>query len=198
MFHLLDKADILRKLKTELKTTIREPSSKVSLATLEQLPYLTACIKECLRLSYGVSSRLQRICPDEALVFNDGKKDWSIPPGTPVSMTCALIHHDETIFPDSHTFQPERWIDQPHLDKYLVSFSKGSRQCLGINLAYAELYLALGRIFRSYGSEKVSFDGDIGYLQLYQTTVADVELVADHFIPLPQAGSKGIRIRVMK
>jgi cytochrome P450 len=198
MFHLLFQADVLRKLKTELKSAISQPSSKVSLLTLEQLPYLAACIKESLRLSYGVSSRLQRICPNETLIFNDGKKDWPIPRGTPVGMTCALIHHEPAIFPDSHTFNPERWINQPHLDKYLVSFCKGSRQCLGINLAYAELYLLLARIFRSYGSDKVSFEDDLGYLGLYETTAADVELVADHFIPLPRAGSKGIRVRVMK
>lgn len=29
------------------------------------------------------------------------------------------------------------------LEKYLITFSKGARQCLGINLAYAEVTLTL-------------------------------------------------------
>ena len=143
-------------------------------------------------------TRVQRIAPDETLIFNDGKKDWSIPPGTPVGMTSVLVHHDESIFPESRKFLPERWIDHPHLDKYLVSFSKGSRQCIGINLAYAELYLALARIFRAYGSKKMRAEDDVGYLELFETTADDVELAKDVFIPMAKAGSKGVRILVKK
>lgn len=43
-----------------------------TLSTSKQLPYLTAYIQEGLQFSCGVSSRLQRICPDEDLVFKDG------------------------------------------------------------------------------------------------------------------------------
>lgn len=41
----------------------------------------TAVIQEGLRLAFGVSTRLQRVCPDETLTFDDGKTQWSIPPG---------------------------------------------------------------------------------------------------------------------
>lgn len=58
-------------------------------------------------------------------------------------MTSVLMHLNPNIFPSPKTFQPERWLENPRLSKYLVSFSKGSRQCLGMNLAYAELYLCL-------------------------------------------------------
>jgi cytochrome P450 len=175
-----------------------DPSAHVSLATLEQLPYLTACVQESLRLGYGASDRVQRIATDETMVFNDGKKDWAIPRGTPVSMSAALLHHDENTFPKSRDFIPERWIETPHLDKYLVSFSKGSRQCIGINLAYAEMYLALARIFRVYGSSEVRFEGDLGWLAVYETGLDDVELFADHFIPVTKPGSKGVRVLVRK
>lgn len=37
----------------------------------------TAVINEGLRLSYGVTTRLPRVAPTEALVY----KDWVIPPG---------------------------------------------------------------------------------------------------------------------
>ncbi len=168
------------------------------MATVEQLPYLTGCVQECIRLSYGVCTRLQRIAPDETLTFNDGNKDWFIPPGTPVSMTSVLIHHDESVFPDSRKFSPERWIGHPDLAKYLVSFSKGTRQCIGINLAYAEIYLVLAKIFRAYGSKDVKEDGDLGYLELFETTDYDVTLTKDVFIPVGAPGSKGIRVLVKK
>jgi cytochrome P450 len=52
-------------------------------------------------------------------------------------MTSVGVHHNETIFPDSQTFKPERWLEKrpegsPPLDRYLVAFSKGSRQCIGM------------------------------------------------------------------
>lgn len=53
-------------------------------------------------------------------------------------MTSVLIHQNPDIFPDPLTFVPERWINdkdrkaEDRLDRYLLSFSKGSRQCLGI------------------------------------------------------------------
>jgi len=88
-------------------------------------------------------------------------------------MTSVLLHHDEKIFPDSHTFDPERWVDNPRLDRYLVSFSKGSRSCIGMNLAHAEMYLWLSNVFRRFGSKGVRFASDEGILELVDTDISD-------------------------
>jgi hypothetical protein len=49
-----------------------------------------------------------------------------------VGMSAYMVHTDENIFQDPFPFSPDRWIGKvKQLDKYLVSFSKGSRQCLG-------------------------------------------------------------------
>jgi hypothetical protein len=71
----------LAKLKAELKEAIPDPSAPLSIKAMEQLPYLSAMITEGLRLSMGTSNRQERVCPDEILVFNDGKKRWHIPQG---------------------------------------------------------------------------------------------------------------------
>jgi cytochrome P450 len=198
VFHLLSQPETLRKLKAELATVMKSSKDPISLAALEQLPYLTGCVQESIRLSYGLSTRLQRIAPDETLVLNDGKKDWHIPPGTPVGMTSVLIHHDQSLFPDSKRFLPERWIGHPQLEKYLLSFSKGTRMCIGINLAYAELYLGIAKVFRGLGSVDVRGAGDEGFLELFETTKDDVEIQKDGFIPLAKKGSKGVRVLVKK
>ena len=84
IYHLLANPSLLNKLKIELKEAIPDPNSEISLTTLEKLPYLTGVIKEGLRLSYGVSSRLPRIAW-EPLVFATKDREWVIPAGTPVS-----------------------------------------------------------------------------------------------------------------
>jgi len=193
-FHILAQPEILHKLKQELVTVMKknEKKSEVQLlAELEKLPYLTATIKEALRLSYGTSTRLPRLAY-EPLQF----KDWIIPPMTPISMSSVLIHHNESIFPDSKAFKPERFLEDKGLDKFMVAFSAGSRVCLGINLAWAELYLSLAGLFGNFGTSETAMEGDLACLELFETGVEDVAIVGDLFFPLVKKGSKGIRVLV--
>lgn len=76
-------------------------------------------------------------------------------PQTVVSMGCTFMHYNENVFPDPYTFSPERWIQKQHpeMENYLVPFSRGPRMCLGINLAWCELYLILGNVFRKLDLE---------------------------------------------
>jgi cytochrome P450 len=96
-------------------------------------------------------------------------------------MTSVLVHLNPRIFPDPHDFIPERWIENPRLSKYLVSFTKGSRQCIGINLAYAEIYVCLANLFWRFPGMK-----------LYETTKSDVEIQADYY--MLKASGKGVRV----
>jgi cytochrome P450 len=133
-FYLISNPTILKKLRAELEAAIPDPTSEVDSLALERLPYLSACIQEGIRLSYGVSARNPRISPDKPTKY----KDWVIPAGTPVSMTTIDIHHDEHIYPNSRSYIPERWLDNPkteegdNLSRYFVAFGKGARSCLGI------------------------------------------------------------------
>lgn len=103
-------------------------------------------------------------------------------------MSAGLVHQNPSVFPSPKEFRPERWLNNPSLSRYLVSFSKGSRQCVGINLAYSELYVCLNAIFSRYGS-----DGP-GKIVLFETDESDVELQHDLFVPYPKLDSKGIRV----
>jgi len=94
-----------------------------------------AVIQEGLRLGLGVSSRLQRISPTQPMRVGA----WTIPPGTPVGMTSILVHQNPQLFYRPREFIPERWIENPQLDEYLLSFSKGSRQCAGITSVHGSL-----------------------------------------------------------
>ncbi|KAH7380825.1 cytochrome P450 [Cadophora sp. MPI-SDFR-AT-0126] len=191
-FHILSNFQTLSTLKTELLTIKRDGETLNSiLIQLEKLPFLTGVIKESLRLSYGPSLRLPRIDPEKPIQFHD----WVIPPGTSVSMTTVLMHHDENIFPDSKEFKPERWLGgDKGLDKYMTAFSGGSRACLGITLAWAELYLGFAGVFGSIGG--VGEKGKRGVMRLVGTDRGDVEIIGDGFFPLVKEGSEGVRVLI--
>lgn len=146
LFYLLENPHILKKLRDELHVAIPDAEARVSWNQLEQLPYLSAVICEGLRLSYGVSTRLQRINPQGPLYLKTGGNlELEIPQNTPVGMTATLIHAHPALFPEPYTFQPERWLDERgkrhhRLDGYLLSFSRGTRQCVGIKyVSFSEI-----------------------------------------------------------
>ncbi|EZF31894.1 hypothetical protein H109_06752 [Trichophyton interdigitale MR816] len=173
-YHLLRNPEKLRRLKEELREAEPDPTAEIRLCQLESLPYLSSVVLEGLsRLSYGVSTRLQRKSPRGVIEY--GKYD--IPPGTPVGMSSVIMHHSEEIFPDSYNFVPERWLDleeRKYLEKYMVSFSSGSRRCLGMNLAKAEIFIAASTIFRRFDFE------------MCDTTLDDIQIHHDLFIPRPK------------
>lgn len=88
VYYMYNNPKILLRLRAELRSLSSGPSpdalDELTLAQLEQLPYLTAVIMEALRLSPGLATRLARIAPDRELIYDDR---WVIPAGTPVSMT---------------------------------------------------------------------------------------------------------------
>ena len=118
-----------RKLKAELHTAWAEGGGvNPSPTALEKLPYLNAVIREGLRLSMGVVSGLLRIVPPQGATI----AGTVVPGGTIVSCSVAFVHRDEDIFPEHEDFRPERWIEDPGLERWLCSFSRGPRMCLGI------------------------------------------------------------------
>lgn len=146
-YHLLQQSDKLQKLKTELSAawpSLNEHEPK--LRDLENLRYLNAVIKESLRLSSGVVSGLLRVVPSTGATIGG----VAVPPGTIVSCGSTFVHYNAAIFPEPDKFVPERWLESAELDNWLVSFSRGPRMCLGINLAWAELRLGFAHVFRKF------------------------------------------------
>lgn len=88
-------------------------------------------IKETLRLTHAVPGKLPRLVPFGGATVPSTAQH--IPAGTCVGVSHYTVHMNPTLFPQPELFRPERWLaDDRALDKWLVSFSKGSRGCLGI------------------------------------------------------------------
>ncbi|KAL9112185.1 MAG: hypothetical protein Q9227_003562 [Pyrenula ochraceoflavens] len=181
-FYILSSPAIRHRLRDDLRKA-RKEHGPLQLQHLEQIPYLTAVIKEGLRHSHGVCQRLSRVFPDHELQF----REWTIPAGVPVAMSSWITHNNPDIFPEPDRFIPDRWLGAQKLDKYIVAWSKGTRQCVGINLAWAELYCTLAAIFGEEHGLK---------LELFETDVSDVKMTRDKFVVGVKDDSKGVRVLV--
>lgn len=179
---ILSNPDLHAKIRKELEDAMPAAEMELSVVQLEKLPYLSAVIKEGHRRVYGIQHRLLRIDSENPMEYNG----FMITPGTPVGMSAKMKHDDPFILPNPHKFDPERWLKPgaEHLEHHLGNFGKGTRQCLGQNLANAEIYLALSTVFRRFG------------LALYETAWEDVEIVHDWFNPTPRKSSRGVRVLV--
>lgn len=141
-FHVLSNPQIHARLVKELDTAVPStPTTSENLPswkTLERIPYLRAVVQESLRISMGTSMRLPRVNNKHDMTYHDRRtgKDWRLPKGTVISMTQRDVLFDKHVFPDPDLFRPERWLEGSAEDikareKGLISFSKGSRGCLG-------------------------------------------------------------------
>lgn len=108
---------------------------------IQSLPYLSAVVKEGLRISMANPTRLPRVVPQEGWAF----KSTHIPAGSIVGCSAFELHYNPTAFPSPFEFKPERWLDgnvTEDANKHFFPFGAGSRACIARNLATTELYMA--------------------------------------------------------
>ena len=184
-YHILANPHVLERLLEELHHNLVNENSNFDMFRLEQMPYLMAIWNESLRMSYGVTHRLQRVFPSDTVRY----RDWVIPPGTPVGMTALHIFDNEDIFSEHSVFKPERWLpletEGRKLMKYFVPFGIGSRSCLGRELGKAEFLTTIATMFSRFGRN----------MQLFETEKErDIDIKHDYFNPAPSAKSNGLMV----
>lgn len=150
---LLANPDKHDELKREIRGRFKEYSD-ITLAAVNDCPYLIAVLTEALRYFPPVPAGFQRIVAAGGEVVSG----YYVPEGTSVSVSHYPAYRSETNFKDPDHYVPERWLpDQPKYagDKRAAfqPFSFGPRNCVGKNLAYAEMRLILAKIIWSFDLE---------------------------------------------
>lgn len=156
IFYILRNEGVLEKLRKELHGFPRDTSGRFEWKHVSNLPYLTAVFRESLRLSSVVPGILPRVVPSSGCYVGER----FIPAGTIVSISHRTIHDNPTLFPEPEKFIPERWLGEKgkELEKWHVSFSKGPRHCIGMNLVYLIGHLSLANFFGRLSMELFETD----------------------------------------
>jgi cytochrome P450 len=133
---------------SKLQQAVDEEGSKhpgalfIPEASLRQIPYLQATIKEGLRMWPPLTGHRCKVAPPEGWMI--GNK--FIPGGTEVGQCVWGLRHDTKTFgADAVRFRPDRWLEagpeQLEQMETAVStlFGTGRHRCLGKTIAFIEL-----------------------------------------------------------
>nr|XP_038935978.1 cytochrome P450 4F5-like [Rattus norvegicus] len=118
----------------------REPE-EIEWDDLAQLPFLTMCIKESLRLHPPAVDLLRRCTQD--IVLPDGRV---IPKGNICVISIFGIHHNPSVWPDPEVYDPFRFDPESRQKRSPLSFipfSAGPRNCIGQTFAMNEMKVAV-------------------------------------------------------
>lgn len=162
-YFLLTNPGAKERLVREIRSSF-DSTDKITMVSIGQLPFLNAVFDETLRLYPPVPTHSQRVPPNGGAIIC-GK---FVPDNVSVGMSMMGACHDPKNFHRATEFCPERWLkDAPPefaMDNKLVfqPWSMGTRNCLGSNLARAEIRLIIAKLLWHFDLklEKESKDGN--------------------------------------
>ncbi|URE10522.1 cytochrome P450 [Musa troglodytarum] len=141
--------EIQRRAQSELDAVVGS-SRAVADADIPNLPYLRSIVKETLRLHPpGPLLSWARLAIHDVHVG-----DSFIPAGTTAMVNMWAITHDERIWPNPESFEPERFVEEDvsvlGSDLRLAPFGSGRRVCPGKALALATVHLWLAQLLQQF------------------------------------------------
>jgi len=122
---------------------------KATFEDLGTLTYLTATIKEGMRVCFVFGGSIPRTVPRDMEILG-----YRVPKGASLIVASSRCANSEAEWGDPHTFRPERFLEEDMSKRhYYASFSVGPRDCLGRNLAMLEMRLVIINLLTRYELE---------------------------------------------
>ncbi|RYP49936.1 hypothetical protein DL768_004472 [Monosporascus sp. mg162] len=177
IYHLLKEPVILETLRREIRGAFKSYSDITSGAAVS-LPYLTACLKESLRVMPNVLTGMPVVSPG-AVADGAFIPKGSAPP--PLQVICQsspfALARSPRNFCEPLRFRPERWLPEEHPlydtrfanddRKGFHPFSQGPRMCAGKEIAWWQSRVFIAKVLWTFDLEMVSrqpinMDRDLG------------------------------------
>ncbi|KAI9039408.1 cytochrome P450 [Aspergillus affinis] len=155
LYHMLRHNSVLETVRQEIDRATENGElslPRISYDEAVKLPYLSACVKEAMRIHPSVGLTLPRNVPDHGCEIAG---HW-IPGKARIGVNPAVVHLDRTVFgEDALTYRPERWLGPgaDEMSRYMIQFGAGSRTCMGKHISLCEIYKVVPELIRSYDLE---------------------------------------------
>jgi cytochrome P450 family 110 len=130
----------LERLRQEVASLGPQPSPEA----LARLPYLSAVCDETLRIHPVAALVSRRTLVPFTL------RGHALPPGTGLMVGLTVTHSDPALYPEPHTFRPERFLERKYSPFEYLPFGGGARRCLGSAFALYEMKVVLGSLLGAH------------------------------------------------
>ncbi|KAL6416373.1 hypothetical protein ACFW04_013527 [Cataglyphis niger] len=155
---LAEHKDIQERVRIEVENAMQESGGKLTMRSLQNLPYLERCLKEALRLYPSVFFVIRNIEEDVKL------HSHVIPAGTMLFLNIYGVHRDPNFWSNPEIFDPDRFlperIQKRHPYSYLP-FSAGPRNCIGQRFGLLELKAMIAPLIHNFYLEPIDHLKDI-------------------------------------
>ncbi|KAL6418341.1 hypothetical protein ACFW04_012209 [Cataglyphis niger] len=155
---LAEHKDIQKRVRIEVENAMQESGGKLTMRSLQKLPYLERCLKEALRLYPSVFFIIRNIEEDLKL------HSYVIPAKTMIFLNIYGVHRDPNFWSNPEVFDPDRFlperIQKRHPYSYLP-FSAGPRNCIGQRFGLLELKAMIAPLIYNFYLEPIDHLKDI-------------------------------------
>jgi len=152
LWYLLgDNPQVRARLETELREQLGPEA--LTAESLSRLPYLSAVVRESLRLYPTVWAVVRQAVAPFHL------RDIAYPSQVYVVLLPWVVHRQARCFPDPEAFRPERWLDGSTRTLSFFAyfpFCGGPRLCIASPFALTEAALVMGTICQQFRLESLS------------------------------------------
>ncbi|KAK1145435.1 hypothetical protein N8T08_004310 [Aspergillus melleus] len=159
---LLQNPEVLARLTEEVRSSFHSEKD-ITMDSVNSLSYMLACLNEALRSYPPIPIGLPRVVPKNGRQIM-GKY---VAPDTIVAIHHWATYHNEKYFANPFGFHPERFLGDERFanDNFdiLQPFNFGPRNCLGRNLAYAEMRMILARLIYNFDLKLAS--DSVGWME---------------------------------
>ncbi|KAI0123602.1 cytochrome P450 [Xylariales sp. AK1849] len=159
IFHLLRNPDVHAKATREVRAAFAKDED-ITIASVNELPYLEAVLQEGLRVYTPAPFFAGRVAPKGG----DTIAGVFVPEGTRVASSQIVAFNSSYNFARPDEFVPERWLpigggrpqefENDNAGGVFHPFSYGPRNCIGMNLAKSEMSLIMAKLLWNFDLNK--------------------------------------------
>ncbi|CAL1684726.1 unnamed protein product [Lasius platythorax] len=155
---LAEHKDIQDRIRTEVAAAVQENGNKFTIKLLQNLPYLSRCLKEVLRL-YPPAYAISRVTSEDIKL-----PSYLIPAGTILILNIYAVHRDPNFWPNADVFDPNRFLPEKCQNRHpysYIPFSAGSRNCIGQRYARMQLKAFIAPLIHNFYLEPIDYLKDL-------------------------------------
>nr|XP_012222591.1 PREDICTED: cytochrome P450 4C1-like [Linepithema humile] len=179
--------DIQDRIRSEVSAVMQENDGKLTMAALNNMPYLERCLKESLRL-YPSVPFISRVLSEDVKL-----QSYLVPSKTVLFMPIYDIHRDPNFWPQPDVFDPDRFLPENSQNRHPFSylpFSAGPRNCIGQRFAMLELKAVIAPLVYNFFLEPVDYLKDLRFIMDIVLRVAHPIRVK--FVPIVRTESSEV------